>query len=146
MSDASTNTAASAQRPGLLGMRHIALYVPAARFDSTVAFYRDAMGLGVDWQPDADNVYLSSGRDNVAVHRVERAIDTKASQLDHLGFLVPRVEDVAAWYARLAPDADRLDIEILTPVKTHRDGATSFYLLDPARTKVQIIHIPSIAD
>lgn len=144
MSDSSRG--AEAARPGLLGMRHVALYVEAARFDATVGFYREAMGLGVDWEPDADNIYLSSGRDNVAIHRVQRDVDTRASQLDHLGFLVPRVEDVAAWHERLAPDADRLDIEILTPVKTHRDGATSFYLLDPSRTKVQIIHIPSIAD
>jgi len=141
MSDPSSDA-----RPGLLGMRHIALYVEAARFDATIGFYRDAMGLDVDWQPDPDNVYLSSGRDNVAIHRVERAVDVRGSQLDHLGFLVPGVEDVGAWHARLAPDADRLGIEILTPVKTHRDGATSFYLLDPCGTKVQIIHIPSIVD
>lgn len=137
---------AEAARPGLLGMRHVALYVSAPQFDATVGFYKDAMGLGVDWQPDPDNVYLSSGRDNVAIHRVERDVETGRSQLDHIGFLVPAMQDVHAWHDRLAPDADRLDIEILTPVKTHRDGATSFYLLDPARTKVQIIHIPSIGD
>ncbi len=133
-------------RPGLLGMRHIALYVEAARFDPTVAFYREAMGLSVDWQPDPDNVYLTSGRDNVAIHRVERALEIRAGQLDHLGFLVPQVDDVGAWHERLAPEVERLGIEILTPVKTHRDGATSFYLLDPSGTKVQIIHIPGIGD
>ena len=132
-------------RPGLLGMRHIALFVPSDRFDRTTAFYRDAIGMGVDWEPDPDNLYLSSGADNVAIHRSERMIDHERSPLDHLGFLVPSAEVVKDWYALLAPQAEELGIEIVTEVKLHRDGATSFYLHDPAGNKVQIIHIPSVS-
>ena len=36
-------------------------------------------------------------------------------------------------------------VAILQPPKTHRDGATSFYLRDPAGTTVQIIHLPNVA-
>lgn len=132
------------ERPGLLGMRHIALFVPSDRFERTTAFYRDAIGMGVDWEPDPDNLYLSSGADNVAIHRSDRTIDHERSPLDHLGFLVPTAETVQQWHDLLAPRAGQLGIEIVAPVKLHRDGATSFYLLDPAGNKVQIIHIPSV--
>ncbi len=127
-------------------MRHIALFVAADRFDDTVAFYREGMGLTVDWQPDSDNVYLTSGRDNVAVHRVSRRIDPAESPLDHFGFLVPTAGEVRAWHERLSGMAKALSIELLAPVKQHRDGATSFYLADPAGTRVQIIHLPTVSD
>ena len=32
-------------------------------------FYVDLLGFAVEWEPDADNVYLSSGIDNLALHR-----------------------------------------------------------------------------
>lgn len=131
----------------MLGLRHIALWIPDARFDDTVAFYRDGLGLGVDWQPDSDNVYLSSGADNVALHRStpDRSIDHDRSPLDHLGFALPTAEDVQTWYEHLAPDAQRWGIEIRSEVKHHRDGSVSFYLRDPAGHTVQMIYIPSIA-
>lgn len=130
----------------LLGMRHIALFISSDRFDATVRFYREAMGLRVDWQPDPDNVYLTSGRDNVAIHRAQKPVDHERSPLDHLGFLVPSAEAVSQWHDRLAARASELGFEIIKPVKLHRDGATSFYLDDPAGNRVQIIHIPSIVD
>ena len=43
----------------MAGMHHVALH--ARQFESTVGFYRDLLGLRVEWQPDADNVYLTSG-------------------------------------------------------------------------------------
>ena len=46
--------------------------------------------MGVVWQPDPDNAYLSSGCDNLALHR--GAVGAAESQaLDHLGFIVPTV-------------------------------------------------------
>ena len=35
-------------------------------------FYVDLLGFAVEWEPDADNVYLSSGIDNLALHRAAR--------------------------------------------------------------------------
>ena len=134
-------------RPPLLGLRHLALYVASERFAATLEFYRRGMGMTIDWQPDDDAVYLTSGTDNLALHRVEDIapdrVGRAVSGLDHLGFMVPDADAVHAWHARLQPIESELGIEILAKPRLHRDGATSFYLLDPAGNKVQILHIPS---
>ncbi|MEK7210930.1 MAG: VOC family protein, partial [Candidatus Binatota bacterium] len=53
---------------GLKGMRHIALKVGDIR--RSRAFYQEILGMEVVWQPDPQNVYLSSGCDNLALHKV----------------------------------------------------------------------------
>jgi catechol 2,3-dioxygenase-like lactoylglutathione lyase family enzyme len=133
------------ERPAILGLRHVALVIDDAAFDRTVHFWCEALGMRVDWQPDADNVYLTSGTDNVALHRAKppRVVDHSRSALDHVGVCVPTAADVHAWHERLAPMATALGIAIVQAPKTHRDGATSFYLRDPAGTTVQIIHLPA---
>ena len=133
--------------PPLLGLRHLALYVASERYAATVQFYRAGMGMQIDWQPDDDATYLTSGTDNLALHRVDDIAPDKVgravSGIDHLGFMVPDAASVEAWHARLQSMTSALGIEILTKPRLHRDGATSFYLLDPAGNKVQILHIPS---
>ena len=129
-------------RPPLLGLHHLALYVADDRYEATLRFYREAMQMRVHWQPDEAAVYLSSGQDNLALHRV-RKVERKHPALDHLGFMVPDTEAVEAWHARLSARADELGIEILGKPRLHRDGASSFYLVDPAGNKLQIVHIPS---
>jgi catechol 2,3-dioxygenase-like lactoylglutathione lyase family enzyme len=135
--------------PPLLGLRHLALSIAHDRYAATLQFYRDGMGMQIDWQPDDDAVYLTSGTDNLALHRVDNPASEQharaRSGLDHLGFMVPNADAVAAWYARLSPLVEQLGIEILAKPRLHRDGATSFYLLDPAGNKVQIRHMPSIS-
>ena len=128
-------------RPALVGLRHLALRVPTATFDATVAFYRDAVGMAVQWQPDPDNVYLSSGTDNLALHRGEIE-GGAASSLDHLGLFVPSANEVEAWHSWIAANATSLGAVIVQPVKLHRDGATSFYVRDPAGHLVQFLHVP----
>ena len=59
------------QRPTHAGLRHLALNVH--RFDEMKRFYVDLLGFAVEWEPDADNVYLSSGIDNLALHRASIA-------------------------------------------------------------------------
>ena len=127
-------------RPPMAGLRHVALH--ARRFEETVAFYRDVLGLAVEWQPDGDNVYLTSGVDNLAIHRAEDAVAASGQRLDHIGFVLHRAADVDRWHAYLAargvvPDA---------PPRTHRDGARSFYCKDPEGGVVQFIHHPPIAN
>ena len=81
---------------GLKGMRHIALKVKdVAR---SKQFYQDVFGMEVVWEPDPQNVYLSSGCDNIAIHGVSEAFANTAEerQLDHLGFVVEDVERVRA--------------------------------------------------
>ena len=55
------------ERPPQAGLRHVALNV--ADLGRMERFYRDVMGYEVEWRPDAENVYLCSGNDNLALHR-----------------------------------------------------------------------------
>ena len=54
-------------RPLHQGLRHLALN--ARDLDAMKRFYVDVLGFAVEWEPDPDNVYLTSGRDNLALHR-----------------------------------------------------------------------------
>jgi hypothetical protein len=92
----------------------------------------------VEWRPDDENVYLSSGNDNLALHHSDKKIEGK-QKLDHIGFTMRKAEDVDAWYDFLKQHKVIMHSE----PKTHRDGARSFYCEDPAGTIVQIIyHVP----
>lgn len=126
--------------PATAGMRHVALFVE--RFDETVAFYRDLLGMAVEWQPDPDNVYLCSGRDNLALHRYRGGERPPAGQrLDHIGFIIDTPAQVDEWYTFLQANGVRVN----NAPKTHRDGARSFYCMDPDGTAVQIIYHPPIS-
>ena len=109
-------------------------------------FYVDVLGFEVEWEPDPDNVYLTSGTDNLALHRAADAPagspDRSSSPLDHLGLIVRAVADVDAWADYLTARG----IALLQPPKTHRDGARSFYFRDPDGNQIQIIHHPPISD
>ncbi len=126
--------------PKQLGMRHLALRVVA--LEDCVAFYRDLLGMTVEWQPDADNVYLTSGNDNLALHRApEDFIRGKHQALDHLGFILDSPETVKQWYDFMLAH----DVSIKSELKAHRDGAHSFYCLDPDGNGVQMIYHPPIS-
>jgi catechol 2,3-dioxygenase-like lactoylglutathione lyase family enzyme len=50
-------------RPLLLGLHHLALNVrdlPVMK-----RFYVEVPGFRIEWEPDAENVYLTSGSDNL---------------------------------------------------------------------------------
>lgn len=95
----------------------------------------------IEWQPDPDNIYLTSGNDNLALHRVPNIEHTRASQrLDHIGFLVAAPEDIDAWFIFLKKN----QIKIIAEPKTHRDGARSLYCADPEGNVVQVIFHPPI--
>ena len=51
-------------RPSL---RHVALFVQ--NFSECIHFYAEILGMAIEWQPDDDNVYLTFGSDNLALHR-----------------------------------------------------------------------------
>lgn len=123
------------------GLRHVALYVK--NLEETTRFYTDLVGMQVEWQPDPDNIYLTSGMDNLALHRasVEGEFDV-AQRLDHIGFIMANAELVDEWYAFLLESG----VEMKAKPRTHRDGARSFYCADPAGNIVQFIHHPPIAD
>ena len=110
-------------------------------------FYVDLLGFDVEWEPDADNVYLTSGTDNLALHRASLEAADRAGQgvapgaLDHLGLIVRSAEDVDRWAAFL----ESRDVVLEAQPRTHRDGARSFYFKDPDGNGIQIIHHPPIS-
>lgn len=122
-----------------LGLRHIALNV----FDveACVHFYTAIFNMQIEWQPDADTVYLTSGNDNLALHRVaycERERETQ--RLAHMGFFVATPEEVDVWFVFLMEKK----VKIIASPKTHRDGARSLYCADPEGNVVQVIFHPPI--
>jgi len=123
--------------PAHAGMRHVALNCHA--LEASLAFYTELMGMSVEWNPDPDNYYLTSGNDNLALHRAAAA--DGGQRLDHIGFILNRIDDVDRWHERLA----RAGVRIVQAPKTHRDGARSFYCLDPDGTTVQLIYHPPLA-
>jgi catechol 2,3-dioxygenase-like lactoylglutathione lyase family enzyme len=126
------------QRPSHRGLRHLALGV--RDLDAMKRFYVDLLGFEVEWEPDADNIYLSSGIDNLALHRSPDA--TAGAVLDHFGLIVRSPADVDAWAAFLEGRGVTID----APPRTHRDGARSCYFKDPDGNSIQIIHHPPISD
>ncbi len=65
------------------GLRHLALNV--VKLDDAVDFYTRLLGMKIEWQPDADNYYLTSGNDNLALHRTgsEHGNKRTSQTLDH---------------------------------------------------------------
>jgi len=103
-------------------------------------FYCQLLGMAVEWRPDPDNVYMSSGNDNLALHRSGATRDESAQRLDHIGFIMRDEQAVDDWYEFLRQQ----NVEIVKAPKTHRDGARSFYCKDPAGTTVQLIFHPPL--
>jgi len=120
------------------GMRHLALKV--ADVERAKDFYARVFGMKVVWQPDPENAYLSSGCDNLALHR---AADRggEAQRLDHLGFIVPTIADVEQAYEWVK----RSGVEIVHELRHHRDGAVSFYIRDPDGNVIQALYEPTIS-
>jgi catechol 2,3-dioxygenase-like lactoylglutathione lyase family enzyme len=127
------------ERPSHAGLRHLALNV--RDLGAMKRFYVDLLGFEVEWEPDPENIYLSSGLDNLALHSVGRPPSAAGSPLDHLGLIVRKADDVDQWAAFLE---DR-GITLIARPRTHRDGARSCYVLDPDGNRIQIIHHPTIA-
>ena len=134
------------ERPVHAGLRHLALN--ARNLDAMKRFYVDLLGFAVEWEPDPDNVYLSSGTDNLALHRSPRAPEgasgregVELSTLDHLGILVRQADDVDRWAAFL----EARGVELTAKPRTHRDGARSCYFKDPDGNSVQILHHPPLS-
>ena len=126
---------------GLKGMRHIALKVK----DMTRSkdFYQNFLGMNVVWEPDPQNVYLSSGCDNIALHQVPEkyAASFAEQQLDHLGFIVESVERVK----ELEEEFRSQGVRIIHPFKIHRDGSASFYCADPEGMVIQMLYEPHLS-
>ncbi len=118
------------------GLRHVALFIQ--HFDECQHFYVDLLGMRIVWQPDADNLYLSSGTDNLALHRAPDNFQPGQQRLDHLGFFLTTPEEVDEWHEFLRVN----QVDIKAAPKDHRDGTRSFYCADPDGNVVQMIYYP----
>ena len=124
--------------PKTLGIRHVALRVVSLA--RARRFYVDTLGYRVEWEPDPENLYLTSGADNLALHSA--ASVGEGGALDHFGIVLKKEADVDAWANYLKGEGYSLEKE----PKTHRDGARSFYIRDPEGNVIQFIHHPPIAN
>ena len=126
--------------PRTMGIRHVALNV--RDLAAAERFYVDVVGIKVEWHPNPENLYLTSGADNLALHQA-RSTDPWDSpgHLDHVGFVLPAPSDVDAW----AEHFRARGIPLLQEPKTHRDGARSLYLRDPDGNTLQFIFHPPIS-
>ena len=104
------------------------------------SFYVDLLGFDIEWRPDENNVYLSSGVDNLALHVLDDT-GSKAQALAHIGIIVDKIEQVDEWYDYLLENG----VKMLNQAKTHRDGARSFYCSDPEGVVVQFIFHPPLS-
>jgi len=126
------------QPKGMIGLRHVALFVQA--LEVAIDFYTRIMGMQIEWQPDADNIYLTFEGDVFALHRVDYTPSAQ-QRLDHIGFVLESVEAVDAWYAYFVASG----VRITEAPKTHRDGSRGFYCLDAVGHLLELIYHPPIA-
>ena len=126
---------------GIQGMRHIALKV--RDMAKSKSFYQAMLGMDVVWEPDPQNVYLSSGCDNIALHEVPPGFASLAAaqHLDHFGFIIESVERVE----ELEQQFRAAGIRIVHPFKLHRDGSASFYCADPDGIVIQMLYEPLLS-
>ena len=128
-----------------LGIRHVALNVQNPQ--KSKAFYMEVLSMRVEWEPDPDNIYLTTldprqrAQDNLAIHKAE-AQPSGPQKLDHFGVILSTLEELHREYERI----QGLEVRIVKPLKKHRDGASSFYIEDPDGICIQFLHHPPISD
>jgi len=119
-------------------LRHVALFVQ--NWADSEYFYTQLLGMTIDWRPDNDNLYLTSGSDNLALHRAPPGFKPiKPQRLDHIGFFLENANDVDEWHTYLIAN----NVVIKAPPKDHRDGTRSFYCADPDGNIIQMIYYPA---
>ncbi len=130
------------QSPPLRGLRHLALKV--SDIGKSRRFYEGVLGMQVVWEPDPENLYLSLGSDNLALHQIppgETWAAERGQRLDHFGFIAENESIVDA----MARKMEAAGVPIIKPVKRHRDGSYSFYMADPDGNSIQVLFEPHIS-
>ncbi len=126
------------------GLRHVALKV--TNLGASKTFYQTWFGMTIVWEPDAENVYMSSGIDNLALHQIPSEDipihrHDQGQFLDHVGFVMDSPDSVDRLYRRVVNEG----VTIVHHPKRHRDGSYSFYLADPDHIVIQVLYEPNIS-
>src|SRR5579884_905888 len=130
------------------GLRHLALRVTDLK--RSRLFYERLLGMRVVWEPDPDNVYFSSGTDNLALHQIPQAElaqyrPPRGQLLDHFGVITDSPESVDRMFQEVSRELDALGGKLVKPPKRHRDGSYSFYFADPDGNVIQALYEPTIS-
>ncbi|MCG3113882.1 MAG: VOC family protein [Candidatus Manganitrophus sp. SB1] len=126
----------------LRGLRHLALKV--TDIGKSRRFYEGILGMRIVWEPDPENLYLSFGSDNLALHQIppgETPPAEMGQRLDHFGFIAENESIVDAMVEKM----ETAGVPIVKPVKRHRDGSYSFYMADPDGNVIQVLYEPHIS-
>lgn len=113
-------------------------------------FYEELLGFQSVWEPDPENIYFSSGVDNLALHQISKAeLDSydfsKTQLLDHMGVILDSPQAVDRMYQEIRPKIESLGGRIAKEPKQHRDGSYSFYFADPDGNMIQALYEPTIS-
>ena len=130
------------------GLRHLALRV--TDLARSRAFYERFLAMKVVWEPDQDNVYFSSGTDNLALHQIAPADlaqyqPLRGQLLDHFGVILQSPAHVDEMFREVQQDAAQFGATIAKPPKQHRDGSYSFYFTDPDGNVIQALYEPTLS-
>lgn len=120
------------------GLRHVAFR--CKDLAAMERFYVELLGYRVEWRPDPDNVYLTSGEDSLALH-AEPSLAGAETHLDHIGVLLDTPQEVDSWAEHLHAGGAK----VATMPRTHRDGCRSFYAADPEGNKIQFLYHPGLS-
>ncbi len=147
-SDPLTNKLLAMTTPLHRGLRHLALRV--LDLSRSRRFYEELLGFQAVWEPDSENVYFSSGVDNLALHQISKSeMDsydrTKTQLLDHMGVICDSPQAVDQLYQHIDPKIESMGGRITKEPKQHRDGSYSFYFADPDGNQIQALYEPAIS-